>query len=153
MRVAVLLVALVTLALPAAAEQSNGPAGPNLVRNASFEQVEDDRIVGWEGPGDVLTCDAGAASDGARSLKFVNTDAGCYAPFTQTIPLEPGRIYEVRAKVRTQGVAGDDSGATVHLPAAHRVTMRDHAVPVGTDGLPKANLASLGVDIYRVEKQ
>jgi hypothetical protein len=153
MRVAMLLVALVTLALPAAAEQSDGPAGPNLVRNASFEHVEDGRIVGWEGPGDAFTSDASAASDGARSLKFVNADAGRYVPFTQTIPLEPGRIYEVRAKVRTQGVAGDDSGATVHLPAAHRVTLRDHAVPIGTDGSLKAHLAPLGVGIYRVEKQ
>jgi hypothetical protein len=113
MRAAMLLVALVMFALPAAAEQRDGPAGPNLVRNPSFEQVENGRIVGWEGPGDVFTSDAGAASDGARSLKFVNADAGRYVLFTQTIPLEPGRIYEVLAKVRTQGVAGDDSGATV----------------------------------------
>jgi hypothetical protein len=153
MRAAMLLVALVTLALPAAAEQADGPVGPSLVRNPSFEHVEDGRIVGWEGPGDVFTCDASAASNGARSLKFVNADAGRYVLFTETIPLEPGRIYEVRAKVRTQGVAGDDSGATVHLPVVQRVTLRDHAVPVGTDGSPKANLAPLGVDIYRVEKQ
>jgi hypothetical protein len=97
----------------AAAEEPQ--LGPNLVQNPGFEEVQDGRPVAWYLPSPVYTLDESVARTGRRSLKFDNRDAGVYVMCSQDLPLEPGAIYEAKAYVRTQGIQGGDSGATVCL--------------------------------------
>jgi hypothetical protein len=87
--------------------------GPNLVRNESFEEVKEGRPVGWSTPAAVYSSDETTARSGARSLKYVNDDPGRYLLCGQRIDLKPGCMYEVKAWVKTQGIKGDESGATV----------------------------------------
>ena len=87
---------------------------PNLAENAGFESAGDTgRPAGWHGRPDVYSCDTAVARSGDASLKFVNANADDYVLCSRPVALEHGRMYEVSAWVKTQGVAGDDSGATV----------------------------------------
>jgi hypothetical protein len=97
----------------AAAQPWEAPTGPNVVRNPGFEEVQNGVPADWGGPPEVYSSDASVAHGGQRSLKFANADSGHYALCSQSISLEPGRAYEVRAWVRTRGIAGEDSGASV----------------------------------------
>jgi hypothetical protein len=109
--VAALLV-LAVFAPCIAAHQWDCPVGPNLVRNPGFEEVEDGRPSDWWAP-EGYGSDEDVVRGGNRSLEFVNRDPERYLLCSQGIDLEPGGMYEVRAYVKTAGIAGDDSGATV----------------------------------------
>lgn len=112
-RSAALLVAMLLTCGAAAAQPWEAASGPNLVNDSSFEQVQNGLPAEWSGPAEVYSSDASVAHSGQRSLKFVNHDPGNYALCSQRISLQPGRVYEVRAWVKTQGIVGEDSGATV----------------------------------------
>ncbi len=87
--------------------------GPNLVQNPSFEEVQEGRPLGWSGAAAIYSSDDATARTGRRSLKYVNDDPATYRLCSQRIELQPGRLYEVKAWVKTQSITGDDSGATV----------------------------------------
>ncbi len=114
-RLIVCLIIAVIAAPPAAAQQWEGAVGPNLVENPSFEDVREGSLAAWSYDPAVFGPDQTVASSGARSLRFVNHDPDRYVLCTQVIPLEPGHVYELRARIRTQGIAGRDTGATVCL--------------------------------------
>ncbi|MGD9497650.1 MAG: hypothetical protein AB7Y46_15220 [Armatimonadota bacterium] len=108
-----LAAALLLAGLPAWAEQWGVPTGPNLVRNPSFEELDaDGEPVGWRLP-ERYAVDATAARTGERSLTWANDDPDLYVLCSQPLDLQPGRRYDIRAFVRTEGLAGEDTGATI----------------------------------------
>ena len=89
--------------------------GPNLVRNAGFEEIQDGAPVGWYLPPPAYTLDDTLARTDRRSLRFEGRDPDLYLLCSQPLDLQPGAVYELGAWVRTQGIQGHDSGATVCL--------------------------------------
>ena len=85
-----------------------GQTGPNLARNPGFEEG----ARPWQLPEGFKVVE-GMGRSGRASLHFVRTDASTYRLLSQTIEFRPGRQYRFSAWVRTKGVAGTDSGATV----------------------------------------
>ena len=87
----------------------------NLAANPSFEETKEDSSLpdAWGGDRNVYSRDADAGRDGSASLKYVNDDPDRYRLATQRIPLQPGRKYRFRGWVRTDGVVGEESGATL----------------------------------------
>ncbi len=89
---------------------------PNLVENPGFEQVSaDGAFAPWGDGGSVYTSVADVAHSGARSLRYTNEDADRYVLCGQEVFLEPGAAYEFSAWIKTEGVDGPDSGATICL--------------------------------------
>ncbi len=92
---------------------------PNLVRNPGFEQVgPDGKAIGWDYSTEVYQVDDTVAHTGRRSLRYHNTDPGRYLLCTQQLPLKPGAFYEFSVWVKTQGIRGKDSGATICIEFA-----------------------------------
>lgn len=88
---------------------ANPPApAPNLLRNAGFEGGTN----GWHVPKTFSVVDGGA-HEGSRCLRVENTNAALYQLARQPIAFEPGLQYRYGAWVKTQGVRGDESGATL----------------------------------------
>lgn len=84
------------------------------IASAGFEEAAQNGMPAqWNGPPDLYQVDRAVAFSGRGSLKFVDTEASRYILCSQSIQLEPGRMYEVSARVKTQGIQGSDSGATV----------------------------------------
>ena len=98
-----------------AVDEWGQPGGPNLLTNPGFEEVADGRPVGWGLPQPVYSLQESDARTGERCLKYVNDEGDRYVMARQDLDLVPGALYEVKASVRTQGLSGDDSGATVCL--------------------------------------
>jgi hypothetical protein len=94
--------AAMAVALPAAAQS------PNLLRNPGFE----DGASGWQLPPNVQVVNEVAHGD-AHSLRILNTDAKTYVLASQSIAVQSGHRYRYGAWIRTRGVKGDDSGATI----------------------------------------
>jgi hypothetical protein len=97
-----LVLAAMAVALPAAAQS------PNLLRNPGFE----DGASGWQLPPNVEVVKEVAHGD-AHSLRILNTDAKTYVLASQNVAVQPGHRYRYGAWIRTRGVKGDDSGATI----------------------------------------
>ncbi|MCD6352225.1 MAG: hypothetical protein J7M26_08905 [Armatimonadetes bacterium] len=92
------------------------PGETIAVKNAGFEEVDAaGRPVGWSCSPEVYQVDDQVKHSGQRSLRFHNTDPGRYELASQTVPLEPGKMYEFSVWVKTQGLKGKDSGATLCL--------------------------------------
>lgn len=88
--------------------------GQNLVGNGGFERYGSGGLPAeWNGPPSVYSRTTAARHKGRASLAFVNPDAADYALCSQTIPLEPGRLYAFGCMVKATGVEGADSGATI----------------------------------------
>lgn len=83
-------------------------AASNLVRNPGFEESG----RGWTLPATCAVA-AGVARTGRASLHLRNTDPKTYLMARQTLPVETGACYRFRAWIRTRGVKGSGSGATV----------------------------------------
>ncbi|MDZ7619342.1 MAG: hypothetical protein U1E05_20270, partial [Patescibacteria group bacterium] len=97
-----------------AAAGARAEDAPPLVANASFEAtVEDGPLpADWHGDGTVYARDTEVARTGGASLRYVNDDPNRYRLAHQRVPLEPGRTYRYSGWVKTQDIAGPDSGAT-----------------------------------------
>jgi len=109
----VALLTLLAVCSPCTAvQQWDCPVGPNLVRNPSFEEVEQGKPSDWRAPNG-YGIDTETSRSGQHSLRYSNDDPERYLLCTQQIDLKPGSMYEVQAYVRTAGVAGRDSGALV----------------------------------------
>jgi len=117
-RIAAVTIVLTVAMTPARAQESDVGAGENLVANPSFEEVEDGVPVGWRLP-DVYSSDAEHARTGERSLAFANDDPERYLLSSRPIDLQPGRRYDIRAWVRTEGLEGEDTGAAICLEWRH----------------------------------
>jgi hypothetical protein len=98
---------LTTLAAFAFAAAAAGQDA-NLARNAGFE----DSATCWQLPRGFSVVED-VAHGGARSLRLVNTNQSTYLLASQNIPFKPGMKYRYSAWIRTRGVKGEDSGATI----------------------------------------
>lgn len=107
--------AVCLIATQAGAQQWGEGSGPNLVANPSFERLEEGRPAQWSAPTPVYSSSEQYARTGQRSLEYVNDDPGRYLLCSQAIDLQPDKRYELSAWVRTEGVEGEGSGATVCL--------------------------------------
>ena len=86
----------------------------DLVKNPGFEEADEEgRPSGWGGPVHVYSRDATVARSGKASLKFVNNNPDDYALCGRSVDLEQGRMYEISVWVKTEGIEGEDSGATI----------------------------------------
>lgn len=97
-------VALITAIALAASSQEE----TNLVRNAGFE----DGAAHWSLPR-TFSVVGDVAHAGTHSLRLVNTNKATYLLATQTIPFKPGMKYRYGAWIKTRGVQGEDTGATI----------------------------------------
>ena len=87
---------------------------PVPIGNPGFETAGDHVLpVLWQGPSEIYSRDDSVAHTGNVSLHFRSQDASQYVLCSQPIALSPGKIYEVSAWVRTRGIQGSESGATV----------------------------------------
>ena len=111
--------AIVVLAClgPSAAIGESSPPPTNLARNPSFEQAAANSALPaeWYGTPQVYSLDAAVARSGKASLKYVNRDPQRYVLCTQKVPVQPGWKCRVSAWIKTQDLAGDESGATICL--------------------------------------
>ena len=80
----------------------------NLLRNPGFE----DGATGWELP-KTFAVVGDIAHDGSRSLCVANTNPAAYLLARQTVPFQPGMRYRYGAWIKTRGVKGEESGATL----------------------------------------
>lgn len=105
---------LLAAACLAMAQSSTPQPLPELVRNPGFETVGANGIpTDWSGWNDVWQPDTTEASTGARSARFTNSDASRYVLLSQHVAVQPGRRYRYSCKVKTRGISGTDSGATI----------------------------------------
>ena len=91
--------------------------GSNLAVNPSFEQADQNRPLpaAWYGPSQVYRVDRQTARSGQASLGYANDDPQRYVLATQKVPLEPGRKYQFSVWVKTEGISGDEAGATISM--------------------------------------
>jgi len=90
--------------------------GDNIVPNGSFERLDaEGRPIGWQMPADVYAVDNQVAHTGRHSLRIDNRDPEVYRLATADIPCKPGRRYAFSAWIKTEGVKGDETGATICL--------------------------------------
>ena len=84
-----------------------------VVVNGGFDEVKDGVTVGWRNIGRRYVFRDGAGRNGTRGLHYENDDPKFYSFPGQKIPFKAGRAYEFEVWVRTEGLQGDDSGATL----------------------------------------
>lgn len=86
----------------------------NLVRNPGFEETEPSgATVSWNERKPVYRFADGAGREGTRGLVFENSDPSFYSFPTQALDLQRGCCYAYEGWVRTEGLSGEESGATV----------------------------------------
>ena len=83
-------------------------APPVSLVNPGFEQG----ATGWSLPSTYAVVDD-VAHSGAHSLRQINADPAFYELASLQVPFTRGKCYRFGAWVRTRGVKGDESGATV----------------------------------------
>lgn len=88
--------------------------GEAILKNTGFEDVAESGLPEyWSGTSKVYSRDAAVTHSGTGALHYVNTDDTVYVLCTQPISLQPGKMYEISAWVKTQDLTGDESGATL----------------------------------------
>lgn len=89
---------------------------PNLVTNPGFEEAGAGTVpVSWQGDAAVYSRDTTVKHSGEASLKYANSDGNRYVLCGQSIPIQPGMRYAFSAWVKSEGVEGEDVGATLCL--------------------------------------
>ncbi|MCS6923949.1 MAG: beta-galactosidase, partial [Fimbriimonadales bacterium] len=102
---------------------------PNLVRNASFESVENNLPVGWtwdkRNTDSAVEVVAEPGATGERCLKFTNTtpfgaDVYGLLRYVGGVPVQPGAVYTLSCRYKTRegyvGFIGGGEGWRVRLP-------------------------------------
>lgn len=88
----------------------------DLVANRSFEQpIHTAGADGWRGDAKVYAIDTEVRHRGQSSLRFVNDQADRYRLCSQKVALKPGWKVRFSAWVKTKGLQGDETGATICL--------------------------------------
>jgi hypothetical protein len=87
-----------------------------LPSNAGFEDGQEGQApAGWNADSNIYKLDASSAHSGKSSLHYVNSDPAKYLLCSQGLKLEKGRMYDVSVWVKTRGVEGADTGASICL--------------------------------------
>jgi len=116
--VAVMYIAASAFGLGASSAVAAPVAEPakNLIVNPSFEEAAANSAVpaGWSGNPQVYSLDSTVAKTGKASLKYVNDDPKRYALCYQAkVPVRPGWKCRFSVWVKTQNIAGNETGATI----------------------------------------
>lgn len=82
----------------------------HLLKNTGFEEG----ATGWTLPKNFSVVSE-VAHSGSHSLQLVNTNPVSYQLARQPVPFKPGMRYRYGAWIRTRGVKGDESGASLCL--------------------------------------
>jgi len=104
--------------VPSATAWCESSAPPtNLALNPSFEQAAANSALPaqWHGAPQVYALDTTVTRSGTASLKYVNRDPQRYVLCTQKVPVQAGWKCRVSVWIKTQDIAGDESGATICL--------------------------------------
>ena len=96
------------VALTGAVAQENAVRIPGCEEEAQAGAVD-----AWSERRPVYRFEDGVGRNGSRGLAFDNSDPKFYSFPSQKLDLQPGRCYAFEVWVRTEGLAGDESGATV----------------------------------------
>ena len=105
---------LVSLAALGVLLASVAAAQENAVRNPGFEEKSaGGQVAGWPERKPVYRFVDGAGRNGSCGLAFDNRDPKFYSFPSQKLDLQPGRCYAFEVWVRTEGLTGDESGATI----------------------------------------
>ena len=102
--------------LPTVILRQGLPAGDdaNLAANPGFENIDDNgRLRPWSVRSPVYSLCTESPRSGKRCLRFENDNPDRYVLCSAPLKLEPGKQYEITAWVRTEDIAGEDSGATI----------------------------------------
>lgn len=96
-------------------------AQTNLVRNGGFEQLDAPGLpAAWSGWNDAWKPDAAITHSGSHSAHFVNTDPSRYLLLSQKIPATPDHRFRLTCWIKTDGIVGEDSGATACIEWSDR---------------------------------
>jgi len=88
--------------------------GPNLLDNPGFEELNDNGWpTGWDQKPPVYSLDDTLARSGERSMRWDNENADRYVLCAHRVNVELGYRYEFETWVRTEGLEGSGTGATV----------------------------------------
>lgn len=104
--------------VPSATAWCESSAPPtNLALNPSFEQAAANSALPaqWHGAPQVYALDTTVTRSGTASAKYVNRDPQRYVLCTQKVPVQAGWKCRVSVWIKTQDIAGDESGATICL--------------------------------------
>jgi len=102
---------LMVTALPAFAQTFTQPQlGPNLVKNAGFEEG----TTGWNIPAGTAKTVSDVAHSGKSSLYYSNTDAARYKMFSQKLKVQPGQHLVFSVWVKGQNISGKE-GAGLYV--------------------------------------
>ena len=86
----------------------------NQLTNPGFEIADEyDFALDWKGDKDVYSRDISVVRSGEASLKCSNSNPDYYMTCVQNIDFEIGRSYEFDVWIKTQGVTGSSTGATI----------------------------------------
>ncbi|MGC8668116.1 MAG: hypothetical protein ACP5VE_08390 [Chthonomonadales bacterium] len=89
-------------------------APSNLAANPSFELLDAAGLPeGWSGWNDVWQPDAKVHASGERCARYRNMDASRYVLLSQRIHARAGKRYRFSARIKTEGIEGPDTGATI----------------------------------------
>jgi hypothetical protein len=112
-----LTVAALGLFAAASAGAQDAVISANLAANPSFEQAAAEARLpeAWSGDTAVYSVGRDVVHSGSVALKYVNADANRYRLAGQKLDLKPGWKYRISVWVKTEGLEGKESGATICL--------------------------------------
>ena len=139
------------------------PPAHNMVANSGFETHSTGGAAqGWHYDPRVYSIVSESPHAGSFCLRYENRDAKRYRLCTRAIKLEPGRMYELSAWVRTESIRGAESGAGLCIewnsadghwlggsyPTWVRGTQRAWTRVRGITGVIPENAAKFSVSCY-----
>ncbi|MDD2597900.1 MAG: hypothetical protein PHO37_01565 [Kiritimatiellae bacterium] len=91
-----------------------GAEPDNLVRNPGFEERDNTgATVAWSERKPVYRFLDGCGRNGSRGLAFENSDPDFYSFPAQALEFKAGACYEFEVWVRSEGLHGEESGASI----------------------------------------
>ena len=89
-----------------------GAGNEPIVTNGGYEASADGKVAGWSAQGK-YAFRPGEGINGTGAFYYENDNPKYYGVPGQKIKLEPGRRYKFSVWVRTEGLKGDESGASI----------------------------------------
>ena len=89
-----------------------GAGNEPIVTNGGYEASADGKVAGWSAQGK-YTFRPGEGINGTGAFYYENDNPKYYGVPGQKIKLEQGRRYKFSVWVRTEGLKGDESGASI----------------------------------------
>ncbi len=89
--------------------------GENLLRNAGFEEVDNQgRMAEWDIPKSVYRWQDGVGENGSRGIVYENADTNVYKMVIQRkLPIKNGYFYKCSARFNIDNLEGEGSGVRI----------------------------------------